>query len=242
MKNAPDAMTRAPTCFCAAVSKAASTSLGVAASSTTSCTPSARRIFCDGDGRLEFRVFRISQQRHHRRGRNDFVKQRHSFRYALDVEPADAGHVAAWPIEAGDEAGLYRIFAAVKDDRYRGGRRHGETRRHNAAGCGNNIDLATNQFGGEHRQLVRIAARPAILDDDVLPLDIARLAQAVAKHLPIRRVPLGRLTAEEADDRHCRLLRARGPWQYGRSTNHTDEIAPPHLPPPTKDHQFETDP
>jgi hypothetical protein len=50
-----------------------------------------------------------------------------------------------------------------------------------APGCDDYGDLSTNQFSRERRQPVKLALRPTVFDRDVLALDIARLAQALAE-------------------------------------------------------------
>ena len=159
------------------------------------------------------------------------MKQRQPFRRAIDVEPADAGHVAARPVETGNEASLDGVFAAVEDDRDRGGCRNSGVRRHDAAGGGDDIDLAAHQLGGKRRQLIRLAARPSVFDGDVFPLDITRLAQAFAKGRCVGSIAVGRLTAEVANHGHCCLLRAACVRPHRRTAESRYELPPSHIPP-----------
>jgi hypothetical protein len=48
-----------------------------------------------------------------------------------------------------------------------------------------------------------------VLDHHVLPLDVAGFVEAFAERSGMARGGIGRPTADEADDRHCRLLRPR---------------------------------
>src|SRR5579862_3688510 len=54
-----------------------------------------------------------------------------------------------------------------------------------------------------------MAARPAVNNRDVLAIDEARFLEALPERCRERRIGVGRLAAEEADHRYCRLLRAR---------------------------------
>ena len=86
---------------------------------------------------------------------------------------------------------------------------HGDERRIVAAGCGDHGHLTPNEFGRERRQPIRSSLRPAIFDRDVLTLDVAGLVQASAEGGHRRSERLRRLSIEESDHRHRRLLRAR---------------------------------
>src|SRR6516162_2162200 len=76
---------------------------------------------------------------------------------------------------------------------------------------------------------------PAILDDDVLALSEAGLAQALANPKQGPRLPPGRRrAAEKADDRDdpSARLRARHGGPGDRSGTQQQKIAPAHAPPP----------
>jgi hypothetical protein len=69
---------------------------------------------------------------------------------------------------------------------------------------------------------------PAVDDDDVLALDIGGVFEALAKCAQAFREPVRRYAAEEPDDRHRRLLRARRQRPRGRAAEQRDELAASH--------------
>ena len=97
-----------------------------------------------------------------------------------------AGHVAARPVEAGDQARPDRVSAAIEDDRDRRGRRFGRQSGAEAAGRGNHGHLAADQFGRQRRQSIALPVRPTVLDRDILALDIAGFASSPCRNAAIR--------------------------------------------------------
>src|SRR6476660_6208772 len=73
-----------------------------------------------------------------------------------------------------------------------------------------------------------IAPRPAILNRDVAPLDVADFAQPAAESGQVVYEHFGRAAAEEPNHRHCRLLRSRRERQTRRSAEQRDELAALH--------------
>jgi hypothetical protein len=69
----------------------------------------------------------------------------------------------------------------------------------------------------QRRQLIQVIVGPAVDDDDVLALDIGGVFEALAKCAQAFREPVRRYAAEEPDDRHRRLLRARRQRPRGRA-------------------------
>src|SRR5262249_13821095 len=68
---------------------------------------------------------------------------------------------------------------------------------------------------------------PAIIDCDVLSLDIARVAQALVKGGQFARRGIRRAPGEKSDHRHRRLLRIRRERPRGsRAAEQRDELAP----------------
>src|SRR5262245_12078800 len=66
-----------------------------------------------------------------------------------------------------------------------------------------------DKIGSEPRQSIVLPVRPAIFNCDVPTLDIAGLVQTYAKSGSTACVRLQRSSAEKANHRHRRLLRAR---------------------------------
>src|SRR5215510_917269 len=129
----------------------------------------------------------------------------------------DTGDVAARPVETGDEAELNRVAAGYEDDRDRRSRRLG----YNCRGDVMRSDhrhLTAYQIGCEVGQSLDLVLRPAILDHDILALDVAGftnpLPECGQKACTIGRRPRA---AEEPDHRHRWLLRAHREWPRRRA-------------------------
>jgi hypothetical protein len=131
------------------------------------------------------------------------------------IEKIDARQVATRPSKAGDKTKSHRVVAHGEDGGNRRGCRLG---RHHRRGIssGDHSDASANQIGRQLRQPVISTLRPAVFDCHVLAFDIAGLLQALAKSAHTVRESLGRLSIEEPDHRHGRLLRARGKRPGGR--------------------------
>ena len=95
------------------------------------------------------------------------------------------------------------------------------------------IDSAANQFRRQFGEASVLALRRSDLELNIFPLDIAKVGQRLAKR------PQGlRATDEkEADAPHPLLLCARRERPYRRTTDYRDELAPPHMPPLSKNHR-----
>src|SRR5262249_15814814 len=73
-----------------------------------------------------------------------------------------------------------------------------------------------NQLRRQHRQPIVLPFRPAVFDCDVLALDIACLAQTLAKRAHEVSGMVKRCAIEKPDHRHRRLLRTRREGPAGR--------------------------
>src|SRR5215813_11523792 len=148
----------------------------------------------------------------------------------LTSDKRDTGDIAARPVETGDEAELNRVAAACEDDRDRRSRRLGYDCRPGVMRS-DHRHLTAYQIGCEVGQSVGLVLRPAILDHDILALDVAGFTNALPecgqKTCTIGRRPRA---AEEPDHRHRWLLRAhrKRPGDR-RAPEKRDEIAPFHL-------------
>src|SRR5580704_10137936 len=142
-------------------------------------------------------------------------------------EQAHACDVPAGPVDAGDKAGLDRIAAVEKHDRYgRGGGLCRQCSDIAADGC-DDCDLAMNKIRREDRQSVRMALGPAKLDCHVLAVDKAGFLQALAERLGF--LGIWGSTVKKPDHRQRRLLRAGGERPRGyRAAKERDELAPSH--------------
>jgi hypothetical protein len=92
---------------------------------------------------------------------------------------------------------------------------------------------SSNQFSRQLWQPIHLILSPAVVDRDVLALNIASVFEAAAKRAHTIRIRLRRPGVEEPDHRHRRLLRPpRERPRGGRASEHGDEIAPFHCPVP----------
>ncbi len=119
-----------------------------------------------------------------------------------------AGDVAARPRQAGDEARTHRITGHQDDRNGRGDSLEGADRK--VAECDQDILPELHQLGGEIGHAIVAALAEAVLDDDVLPFDIAKLFQALAKSRHLRRISRRSSRPDPADPPDLRrLLRTR---------------------------------
>src|SRR5215813_13966947 len=88
--------------------------------------------------------------------------------------------------------------------------------------------LTAYQIGCEAGQYVVLVLRPAILDHNILALDVAGFTKALPECGQIACTISKRRAAEESDHRHCRLLRARREWPRCRAAEQRDEFAALH--------------
>jgi hypothetical protein len=90
--------------------------------------------------------------------------------------------------------------------------------------------LAPHQFGGERRQPVVLTARRAVVDRDVLALDVARLAETFPHRAELSLVEVD--AGEQSDHRH-RLFGAgrmrRRQCHRHRAAESRDKLAPFHV-------------
>jgi hypothetical protein len=100
-------------------------------------------------------------------------------------DEADTGDVAARPVEAGDEAELNRVASAYEDDRHRRGCGLGREGRRGIAD--DQGYLPAKKVRHQKRQPVSSTLGRAVLDGDVLALDIASLLHALMERShPVR--------------------------------------------------------
>ena len=147
----------------------------------------------------------------------------------LRDEKIDAGCVAARPGKAGDKTQLDRVFADAEDDRDCSGRSFGCKRGRIAAGRSDNGHATADEVGHERRQTIVLALQPMVLDRRVLALDVAGFVESFSERSDLAHRGVRRPAADEADDRHRRLLRASRERPCGRcAPKQCDELASPH--------------
>src|SRR5262249_16388946 len=97
------------------------------------------------------------------------------------------------------------------------------------AGRGDHGHATADEVGHERRQAIVLTRQPVIFDHHVLALDGAGFVEALTERSAKARGVIGRPTADEADDRHRGLLRARREWPRDRrAPKQRDELAPLH--------------
>jgi hypothetical protein len=83
------------------------------------------------------------------------------------------------------------------------------SRMYGVVGRGDHGHATAHEVGHERRQATEFAVQPVVLDRHVLTLDVAGFAEAFIERSGIAHGGLGRPGADEANDRHRLLLRAR---------------------------------
>jgi len=101
------------------------------------------------------------------------MHQLQPLRRHLLVQTSHAGHVAAWPVEAGHKTRLDRVSAGTKDDWNTRCRRLRRQCRRRAAGNYKYCHLLLDETCRKLRQSTRVRLRPSIFDVDGLALYIA---------------------------------------------------------------------
>src|SRR5215211_1016696 len=135
---------------------------------------------------------------------------------------------------AGHEPERHRVFRNREDDRDGRGGGLGGNGWSGAAMSNDDGDLLANQIGRQRRQSIKLVLGPAIIDQDVLTLDIAGVLEALAKPARALRKTVRRYCTEKADHRYRRLLhggllRARSKRARRRAAEQSDELPPPHV-------------
>jgi hypothetical protein len=92
--------------------------------------------------------------------------------------------VAARPGQLRDEPGAHWIAAERHDDRDRPRRLLGGSHRLGRRGD-DHVDVEAHELGGETGESVGVAVRVSGLEDDVLALEVAEVAQTLAERLRV---------------------------------------------------------
>ena len=86
------------------------------------------------------------------------------------------------------------------------------------------IGLEGDEFGRESRYALGMAFEKSVVDDQVLPLDPAVIAQALLEHFEERQI----LEAAKRADAARRPLGSRTPWPNEQRRSRRYELPPPH--------------
>ena len=143
-----------------------------------------RRHLCHG-----IRNVLVHQDRDDGRIWNDFVRQCELLRRQINSEKARSSDVPTRPVEARHDAGPDRVPAIDEDNG--NGRRRRLGRQCRGIGVGHDHrDLAANQIGRQHGQLLVSPLRPAAFDRHVPALDVTGFVQALVEcSNPLREWP-----------------------------------------------------
>src|SRR5262249_56096437 len=115
---------------------------------------------------------------------------------------------AARPSKAGDQPMADRVSTEAKRDRDR--RRRGfSCKRGRIAQGSDSCNATADEVTHERRQAIVLAAEPMVLNDSVLAFNVAGFTEAFRKRCRMASGAVERSTADKADHRHRRLLRAR---------------------------------
>ncbi|HJZ33565.1 MAG TPA: hypothetical protein VKF35_20765 [Hyphomicrobiaceae bacterium] len=119
--------------------------------------------------------------------------------------------------KAGDKTKLDRVSADAEDDRDRCGRSFGRLSASGDARRSDNGDATANEVSHERRQAIVLPLQPVVLDHRVLAFDVAGFVEAFTECSDGARRGIGRPTADQANDRHCLLLRVCRERPRGRT-------------------------
>jgi hypothetical protein len=187
----------------------------------------ARRFPHVSDYALGIRIARIHKQCNHAGLGNQLGHQLEPLRVQLAGEDAEAREVAPRSGETGDQAAPDRVGVAGEDDWDRRGPVFRRKRRRDA-GCGDHVDVAADEGGGQFGQPPILPLRAKVFDPNVLPLDIAGFAQSPVEGGQKRCKRAERRAAEETDHRHRLLLRTERVCRRHRAAQHQQQFAAPH--------------
>ena len=104
--------------------------------------------------------------------RHGLLEQFHQLADQLRSDGGQPRDIAARPRQARDEPLGYGIAGSTENNGEGRRRSFGGERAECATGAHDDIDLERNQFGRENGEPLRLALRPAILDQDVATLGI----------------------------------------------------------------------
>ena len=131
-----------------------------------------------------------------------------------------------------DEPGPHRVAERDHDDRNGAGCGHRSLRGRGGAD-GDDVCFQAQTFRGERRKPLAIALRGKVVDGDVLPVHIAKIAQALEERVESGRLQRTGIERKEAQPRDILgRLRARRERPGRRAADKRDELAPFHCPMP----------
>src|SRR5262249_50624073 len=170
----------------------------------------------------------VDECRHNGCCRDQLVQELQALRPYFQIQRSHARDIATRAAKAGNKPSRDWVGCYPEDDWNRRTRCLCRKRRRSAR-RGNHVHAAANQIGCQHRQLIILVLRPAEFDCHVLAFDKGRFVQAATERSYHMRGISGRLTVEEANHGHPRLLRARRERPRGCSAaEQGHELAPLH--------------
>ena len=162
-------------------------------------------------------------------GWHQHMQQSEPFCFQKIGQNVHPGYVAARPVVIHYKARLDRVAAHDEDDWDGGGRRLCSQRRRLATARDEHGHRPSDQLGRHRRQAIVLTVHKTIFHGDVLPFDIAGVAERLEERRHIGHEGFPRTGVEEPDHRHDRLLRACREWPRGGcAAEQRDELAPSH--------------
>ena len=132
-------------------------------------------------GRRVRRIGRIDEYCDPRRRGQQVTQESEALCYHFGSQKINPGRIAARPSEAGDKAELDRVFGNAENDRYCPGCGFSRERGRRAPWRRNHTHLPVHQVSRLLREPVESPFRQAILDGNVLALDVAGFGKAPAE-------------------------------------------------------------
>src|SRR5271166_2944805 len=131
-------------------------------------------------------------------------------------------------MQVGNQPAADRIRCNSKDHGQGGGCGLGCKCRSITADRNNDCNLPADEIGGQCREPAVISLRRAVFDRNVTAFDKTSLIQRLSKDCDQERIGRPRTTAQDTDNRKL-LLCTRCKWPCCRTTEESDELAPPHV-------------
>src|SRR5262249_1955190 len=176
-------------------------------------------------------IGRIHQRGNSLTFRQQLVQCLQHFRHDVAGKKAHAGNVAAGPVQTVDEAHLDRVTANSENDWNLSCWRLGSYRCV-VGHCSNDRDSALDHIDSKRGKPISLTLGRSVLDYYVLAFDITDLAQALAELGQPTRVGFEWRGVEKRDHRYSRLLRPRSERPCCGTADHSNKVAPSHLPGP----------
>ena len=172
-------------------------------------------------------VVRVPEHRDPRRLRHRFGEELEALRTELHGLIGDAGHVAAGPREARDQADAFGVTDEGQHDRDRRGRVLGRRGRRASHGD-DDVHLELDQLGRERGKALLLGVGPPAEVHDVLRLDVAQIPERLSQRQRWRAIRRPRAAGQESDaPRLAPRLRLGGERRRDQAERDADDEGAP---------------